>query len=94
MVAVVREPLYRLCRSQHVSRKPLRSTCNSILWVGDLDMLRTISVSGPTRCFSGSARLHLLSVAPGAVELSDGLVHVVCVAMVKAAAEPEPGVSG
>ena len=39
-------------------------------------------------------RLHLLSIPSGSVELADGLVYVVRVTVVQAAAEPEPGVSG
>lgn len=37
---------------------------------------------------------HLLSIPSGPVELTDGLVHVVRVPVVKAVAEPEPGVGG
>ncbi len=40
----------------------------------------------------GTVCPHSLSIASGPVELTDGLVHVVGVAVVQAAAEPEPGV--
>lgn len=36
--------------------------------------------------------MHSLSILPGPVKLTNGLVHVVGVAMVQAAAEPKPGV--